>query len=225
MSNEPVIIDAVIPVGVARTGQKHEKNCICIHNTGDENKKGSSAALARYLSNIAASEARSWHYSVDDKETYRHVPDDEIAWHAGDGTKADGGNLNSIGIEISYGSNIDKDVAFDRAARLTGWLLWKYGWSTDRVKQHWDFKSSKYPKGKNCPYYFRRDGRWDDFIALCEKYRKEFYGDHWAKPFLNALIKDGVVEDPSSWEDLDAPVTKGQCIALALKLKNAIKKG
>jgi N-acetylmuramoyl-L-alanine amidase len=215
--NEPTVIDAVIPVGVARTGQKHEKNCLCIHNTGDETKKGSAEVLARYLKNIAATEARSWHYSVDDREIYRHVPDDEVAWHAGDGVSPDGGNLNSIGIEVSFGSNIDPDAAFDNAARLAGHLLHLYGWGAEAVKQHYDFKSKKYPKGKNCPYYFRRDGKWDAFVKRAMEYKESFKKEHWAKAYLDSLTEKGIVESPEAWTDFDAPVTKGALLALVDK--------
>ena len=42
----------------------------------------------------------SWHYTVDDHEIYHHLPDDETAYHAGDGMEKNGGNMNGIGIEM-----------------------------------------------------------------------------------------------------------------------------
>lgn len=56
---------------------------VTIHDTGDNRLNA-----AQWKEEITTSERPvSWHFTVDDKETYQHVPLDEIAYHAGDGTK------------------------------------------------------------------------------------------------------------------------------------------
>jgi len=50
--------------------------------------------LNKQISNTAQS---SRHYTVDAFKTYHHIPDNEIAWHAGEYTD---GNSNGIGIEM-----------------------------------------------------------------------------------------------------------------------------
>lgn len=55
---------------------------VTIHDTGDNEFNAS-----QWKEEITTSDRQvSWHFTVDDKETYQHVPLDEIAYHAGDGT-------------------------------------------------------------------------------------------------------------------------------------------
>ena len=55
---------------------------ITIHDTGDNIRNAS-----QWKEEVTTSDREvSWHFTVDDKETYQHVPLDEIAYHAGDGT-------------------------------------------------------------------------------------------------------------------------------------------
>ena len=65
--------------------KKSEVAFITIHDAGD-NK-----AHALHLMKEVTQSTRpvSWHFSVDDIETYQHVPLDEMAYHAGDGREVD----------------------------------------------------------------------------------------------------------------------------------------
>ena len=65
--------------------KKSEVAFITIHDAGD-NK-----AHAIHLSKEVTTSTRpvSWHFSVDDQESYQHVPLDEMAYHAGDGREVD----------------------------------------------------------------------------------------------------------------------------------------
>lgn len=75
------------------------------------------------------------------------------------------GNRKGIGIEIAR-SRSDLATfkqAEENGAKLTAWILQRYGWGTDRVKQHADFSK------KNCPHRTRELG-WNRFIGMVEKY-------------------------------------------------------
>lgn len=108
----------------------------------------------------AASANVSWHYTVDDHEIYQHLPDEESAYHAGDGANGPG-NVKSIGIEICVNEDGNFGKAKQNAASLVRLLMEKHGIPLDHVVQHnkWN--------GKNCPYTIRETGTWGAFLALC----------------------------------------------------------
>ena len=93
------IIQDFIPVGRRnRPGRANPMRYVTIHETGNANRGAGARNHAGYLKNDAANIPVSWHYTVDDRETYQHLPETEDAFHAGDGAGA--GNRQSIGIEI-----------------------------------------------------------------------------------------------------------------------------
>lgn len=96
----------------------------------------------------------SWHYTVDDHEIYHHIPDNEVAWHAGDKEKEDGGNLCGIGVELCVNEDGNFESTFENGARLTARLLQIHHLELSAVKQHGDFIE------KNCPQTIRDNGRW-----------------------------------------------------------------
>src|SRR5690625_4515415 len=59
----------------------------------------------------------SWHWSVDDREAIQSFPHNVRCWHAGDGDAPNGGNYNTIGIEICVNSDGDFTKAVKNAAR------------------------------------------------------------------------------------------------------------
>ena len=167
------IIESLIKIGTkARPGTKHAKKWIVIHETGNTSKGAGAKNHATYLTNLAAAnkESLSWHYTVDDKAIYHHVPDDEIAWHASDGRKDDGGNYAGIGIEICINPESDFDAAMASAAELAAKLIKDHGLDINALKQHHDFS----PSGKNCPANIRNKGLWPKF--------KDMVSAHLAAP-------------------------------------------
>lgn len=154
---------------------------IVIHDTGMNGADHTASGIDQYIhqqANNAGGRVASWHYTIDENEIYQHVPNDEIAWHAGDGSRAygttyfnneyqtwaiGGGNQNGIGIEtcINFGGNYQKTLR--RTAKLVANLLYEYDLGLDAIKQHFNFS------GKNCPAVIRStDGRWEEFIKECE---------------------------------------------------------
>ena len=118
-----------------------------IHETGNTAEGSDAAGHSAYLLSGKSGDT-SWHYTVDDHQIYHHIPDDEIAWHAGDRRTRDGGNLCGIGVELCVNEDGDFEKTFNNAARLTAYLLDTYGLQLGDVKQHADFMDQKFkPSG------------------------------------------------------------------------------
>ncbi|MCI9273703.1 MAG: hypothetical protein HFE39_07085 [Clostridiales bacterium] len=146
-----------------RPGIQRKIQYIVIHETGNPSPGADAQAHSAYLLE-GGDGTTSWHYTVDEKQIYQHLPDNEVAWHAGDKTKAGGGNLNGIGMELCVNEDGNFEKTFHNAARLTAYLLNAYGLSIDQVKQHNDFN------GKNCPQTIREDNRWSEFLEAVQGY-------------------------------------------------------
>lgn len=153
----------MIPAGRRnRPGGRNPDVYITIHETGNTDAGADAAAHGAYLSSSAGEAALvSWHYTVDDHAIVQHLPDNETAYHAGDG--ADGpGNVASIGIEICVNSDGDFEKAKANAAALVRLLMAEHGIPLANIKQHHDWN------GKNCPATIRSTpGAWEAFLALC----------------------------------------------------------
>lgn len=161
------IIQDFIPVGrrnrpgTELTGPKY----ITIHDTGNPNKGANALMHAKYLKgDEAANRPASWHFTVDDQRVVQHLPLDEVAWHAGDGSKGPG-NTSSISIEICENADGDRAKAEANAAELVAYLLKQFGLPIDAVVQHnrWT--------GKDCPRIIRhRPGGWEAFLAAVREH-------------------------------------------------------
>lgn len=57
---------------------------ICVHDTASAAETADALAHAKYVSNGGG--GTSWHYSCGDDAIYHQIPDNEVAYHAGDGT-------------------------------------------------------------------------------------------------------------------------------------------
>jgi N-acetylmuramoyl-L-alanine amidase len=136
-------------------------NWVTIHETGNTSRGANARAHSSYLKgNTAAGIPVSWHYTVDSGEVYRHLPENETAFHAGDGANGVG-NAQSIGIEICVNSDGDFAAAVERAIALVADICVRRNISADCVVQHnrWN--------GKNCPANLRggRPFPWSEFCS------------------------------------------------------------
>ncbi|MEH7773961.1 N-acetylmuramoyl-L-alanine amidase [Bacillus velezensis] len=144
-----------IPVGHNnRPGYAMEPAYITVHNTANTAKGASAAMHARYEKNPET--PTSWHFTVDEKEIYQHLPLNENGWHAGDGNRGTG-NRKSIGIEICENSDGDFEKAVANAQWLIKKLMKEQGISLVNVVPH------KHWSGKQCPRKLL--DRWDSFKA------------------------------------------------------------
>lgn len=115
---------------------------ICIHNTANDASARNEISYMQSNNNEV-----SFHIAVDDQEAIQGLPLDRNAWHAGDGGNGQG-NRNYIAVEICYSKSGGSrfEAAEKRAAKEVAALLKKYGWGTDKIKDHRSFS------GKNCPH-------------------------------------------------------------------------
>lgn len=169
------IKQAIIPKDrKRRPGITLKPTHITIHNTGCENVPADN--FRRSCLDPSQDKEVSWHYTVDEKEIIQHIPDNEVAWHAGDRT----GNRCSIGIEIC-----ERDGAEEHAIELVRHLMQKHNIPIDRVVTH------KSWSGKQCPRLIL--GHWSEFIIACnrqETYKIEIMLNDKLKE-VDAINQDG----------------------------------
>jgi uncharacterized repeat protein (TIGR02543 family) len=143
---------------------------ITIHDTASAAASADAQAHANYMTNNTDG-STSWHYTVDEKIAIQHIPDEERANHAGDGSRPygqpwdkgiGGGNTASIGIETCVNLGSDLYRTWQRTAKLVANLLVKHDLDVSAVKQHYDFST------KNCPQTMRDNNLYDNFMRLVE---------------------------------------------------------
>ena len=158
------IIESIIPASNPnRPGGIYDKQYITIHETGNTIPTANAASHAEWMLNGSNGEV-GYHYTVDDHEAYHHIPDNERAWHAGDG-KAGSGNLHSIGIEMCVNEGSDIEATRRNAAELTAKLMYDYHIPIANVVQHHHWS------GKDCPEIMRATpGAWEEFLALVKEF-------------------------------------------------------
>jgi DNA/RNA endonuclease G (NUC1) len=184
---------------------------ITIHNTSNRSK-GSDAKMhskfvretGYYILEDAETHKKtridvSWHFSVDDKITIKHLPLNEKAYHA----KTEGNN-RSLAIEICMHKGIVQIAANTRAARLAALLCFDLSIPIDSVVTH------KHWTGKNCP---------ELLIGTFDQFKKEIAGylaqlkamEPVAPKSEQKFLETAEVSIPLCWndaEDTDLESTK-----------------
>lgn len=135
---------------------------IVVHDTANTNPGSGARSLSNYLNNAANAGTElwtSWHYSIDDTEIYQHLPENERAYHAGDGSTlptqgsyTGGGNRNGIGIEMAINQDGDLYRTWQRTAKLVADIMYRNDLPRTQLKYHIDFS------GKDCPRTLRNAG-------------------------------------------------------------------
>jgi len=155
VSSLGIIVD-LLPVGFpTRPGTRIRPTTLTIHNTDNSGPGADAAAHNRYIRGAdAIAREVSWHFTVDDRVIYQHLPINEKGWHAGTA------NASSIGIEICMHRGINEAAAYDRAARLCAFIGTQLGIAMPAgLRQHHDWT------GKNCPSVLRgRPNGWRTFV-------------------------------------------------------------
>lgn len=155
------IIEMIAPKNSAcRPGYSLKPTYVTIHNAGNHSKGADADNHGAYLRNSGQYNTVSWHYAVDEKQAVLCIPENEVAWHAGDGGNGKG-NRNSLAIEICDNADGDIRKATDNAVELTAYLMKKYNIPLKNLKQHYDWN------GKNCPQMIRsgKPYDWKTFVA------------------------------------------------------------
>ncbi len=143
-----------------RPGTRIVPKYITIHNTDNSSPGAGAASHNRYIRGADAVRREvSWHYTVDDRLTYQHLPTNEMGWHVNREA-----NSSSVGIEICMNAGLDAERAYARAADLAAHLLIEFGLSgASALRQHFDWTK------KNCPSVLRaKSTGWADFKRLVQ---------------------------------------------------------
>jgi len=121
--------------GTSLSGTRH----ITVHNTANTSPGANARAHANYVKNPSTDV--SWHFTVDDREIYQHLPVNEVGWHAGTSS----GNAQSVGIEICENSDGNLALATANAQELVAKLMGDLNVPLSRVVTH------QFWSGKVCP--------------------------------------------------------------------------
>ncbi len=128
-----------------RPGEVREIRFLVIHETDNRSSGADAAAHSSFL-NSDTSSYTGWHYTVDENAIYHNIPDNEIAWNAGDQRTAGGGNMNGIAIEMCVNLGSDYSKVLENTAALCAALLRQYNLTPEDVYLHADFMD------KVCPH-------------------------------------------------------------------------
>ncbi|PFA72365.1 S-layer homology domain-containing protein [Bacillus cereus] len=180
-----------------RPGYHMTPKYITIHETDNPSVGAGAKNHAKYLYNQAVGStdrAASWHFTVDDKEIYQHLPINENGWHAGDGNGS--GNRQSIAIEIAVNQDGDYNKAVENAKKLAAHLMKETGVSLNNIVKHQKWS------GKKCPYIMISRGQWNSFLSGVDKYYKDNPSitnpkdditGGWYEPYIRELNKRGIM--------------------------------
>jgi N-acetylmuramoyl-L-alanine amidase len=162
--------EMIVPKGNTniRPGHAMAPKYITIHETANTSKGANALNHAKYLDRQArgnTDRSASWHFTVDDKEIYQHLPLNEVGWHAGNKT----GNYESIGIEIAVNSDGNYAKAVENARKLAAYLMNDLNISLAHVQKH------QFWSGKNCPAFMIQRGQWDAFLKGTNAYYNEHH--------------------------------------------------
>lgn len=152
-------IDFIPESNSNRPGTRIKPEYITIHNTDNSSPGAGALAHAKYIKGADAQKRKvSWHYTVDDKLCVKHLPLNEMSWHAASAV----GNRSSIAIEICMNTGIDQSAADKRAATLTAILMYDLNILINNVVPHYHWS------GKNCPRLLLNNGKpgekWKKFL-------------------------------------------------------------
>ncbi len=167
----PVMTDFIPEGSRARPGEKKEIKWLVVHETDNTSKGADAEAHSLFLFHNANATENivSWHYTVDDHQIYHHLPDDETAYHAGDGSEKNGGNMCGVGIEMCVNEDGNFEQTLINTERLCARLLIEYDLKPKALKKHQDFS----PEKKVCPSTLINEGRWDEFCNSVEERYEE----------------------------------------------------
>jgi LysM repeat protein len=153
------------PGSVCRPGTKLRGfRGVTIHDTGNNSATANAKAHADLLRSGWRDKDVSWHYSVDDHSIYRSIPEDEVAWHAGDGSQGTGNN-ETVAIETCVNDGNNYDLTLAHTADLAADILFRHGAKSveDHLFQH------NYWTGKDCPHVIRKNNLWKPFCDAVQQ--------------------------------------------------------
>ncbi|PGT15356.1 S-layer homology domain-containing protein [Bacillus cereus] len=187
--------EMIVPKGNEniRPGYAMKPKYITIHETDNYSVGANARNHALYLYNQATGtedRSASWHFTVDDKEIYQHLPLNENGWHAGDGAEGTG-NRESIAIEIAVNQDGDYNKAVENARKLAAYLMGELNIPLENVKKH------QFWSGKNCPAIMIKNNAWEPFLQGTKVYYDTNHKDDitggWYEADIRELDKRGIM--------------------------------
>lgn len=166
-----------------RPGIAMEPEYLTIHSTA--NPKSTAQNERDWLTNPSNTGTASWHLVVDDKQVIEAIPQNEIAWHAGDGRNGPG-NRKSISIEICESG--DREKTIENVVKLSAQILREKGWGIDRLRRHYDWS------GKHCPRIFEKNNweEWNRFKSMVATELQKTSLSPWAKEAMEWATSPGI---------------------------------
>lgn len=144
-----------------RSQLKMTPEYITIHSTG--NHRSTAQNEADNVCNNNPDMQVSFHWVVDDKQAINVIPENEVAWHAGDGNGP--GNRKSIGIEICESG--DRAKTLDNTARLVAKLMEKH--NIHKIVQHNHWSGKDCPRILRNPSYIKNHMNWEWFLVTLKE--------------------------------------------------------
>ncbi len=194
---------------------------ITIHNTDNTSAGATAEAHSRFVLNGSGGAQKSWHFTVDDREVYQHLRDNEQGWHAGDGSGP--GNRTSIGVEICMYRDMDQEQAWTNAAWLIVQLAKRHSIPLTKIVPH------KHWTGKNCPS--RILPRWSEFVEMVQKEMKAMekpkqpdYVGHWAEASIRRVMDAGIMSGRGNGFAPNEPITRAEMAAVADRILKQMQK-
>lgn len=187
--------EMIVPTGNEniRPGYAMKPKYITIHETDNYSVGANARNHAQYLYSQATGttdRSASWHFTVDDKEIYQHLPLNENGWHAGDGAEGTG-NRESIAIEIAVNQDGDYNKAVENARKLAAYLMGELNIPLENMKKH------QFWSGKNCPAIMIKNNAWEPFLQGTKAYYDANHKDDitggWYEADIRELDKRGIM--------------------------------
>ncbi len=161
------LVQDMIPRGTAgrRTFRPMNARYITIHSTQNPTGDAWHHALALKRGALRAPKRRggnrigflTWHFTVEDRDAYQHLPTNEQGEHADFNGP---GNNYSIGIEMCEHRGNDLARTIDNTAKLAAFLMYEHGIGIDRVVPHHHWRRiGVSPEHKDCPHFLLDNGR------------------------------------------------------------------
>ena len=182
----------------SRTGEKLKSvKQIVVHWVGNANT--SAIANRNYFESLKDKHIyASSHYIIGlSGEIIRCIPEDEVAYHAGNGTV----NRNSIGIEDCHPDWEGKfnDATYNSLVELCADICRRYNLNANNIIRHYDVR------GKICPkYYVEHEDAWIQFKkdvankigqATSEVTVKEEGSDEPVRKYKNGSTREDIYAD------------------------------
>jgi hypothetical protein len=183
-----------------QTGLPLAPKYFTVHETDNESKTADAKAHAN-LQSRGNDRNASWHFQADDKQIIQSVPDNVVAFAAGDGGNGPG-NRTSLHGEICVNSGGDYKKAVENMAYLARVKTVEHNIPLANIVQH-----NKW-SGKDCPHHLRKGDwgiTWPQFLGMCKGNQTGWVKEagQWYY-YAGGIKKSGWLLDGGKWYYLNA---------------------